>query len=130
MFVHLVRAQVCPKDYLPALLKWIDEENLPTYLGGKSKATLLDDSGPWNDPALVAQIEAELKAVRCTPRCVWDPCNEHHTSPPAFTQRFLSDVKTMLILHRMCIATPGASIAQLQVPQGAATGSQADATVL
>ena len=28
------------------------------------KATLLDDSGPWNDPALVAQIEAELKAVR------------------------------------------------------------------
>ena len=59
------RTQVCPKDYLPALLKWIDEDNLPTYLGGKSKATLLDDSGPWNDPALVAQIEAELKAVRC-----------------------------------------------------------------
>ncbi len=65
MILHFgPRAQVCPKDYLPALLKWIDEDNLPTYLGGKSKATLLDDSGPWNDPALVAQIEAELKAVR------------------------------------------------------------------
>ena len=49
---------------MPALLKWIDEENLPTYLGGKSKATLLDDSGPWNDPALLAEIESELKAVR------------------------------------------------------------------
>ena len=34
---NLVCAQVCPKDYIPALLKWIDEDNLPTYLGGKSK---------------------------------------------------------------------------------------------
>ena len=56
---------------MPALLKWIDEDNLPTYLGGKSKATLLDDSGPWNDPALVAQIEAELKAVRHYLLFVW-----------------------------------------------------------
>ncbi len=68
--------QVCPRDYVPALLKWIDAENLPTYLGGKSKATLLDDSGPWNDPALVAQIETELKAVRanmCTYVCELGP---------------------------------------------------------
>ena len=72
----LVRAQVCPKDYLPALLKWIDEDNLPTYLGGKSKATLLDDSGPWNDPALIAQIEAELKAVRRTSCCARNPSNK------------------------------------------------------
>ena len=60
-------SQVCPKDYVPALLKWIPAENLPEYLGGQSKATLLDDAGPWNDPAVVAEIDAEIKSVR-TPR--------------------------------------------------------------
>lgn len=27
----------------------MDAENLPVWLGGKSKGTLLDDVGPWSD---------------------------------------------------------------------------------
>lgn len=46
------------------LLQHIDRENLPEYLGGTSKATLLDDAGPWNDQALIDEIDAELKRVR------------------------------------------------------------------
>lgn len=58
---------MCPKDYVPTLLSWVSAENLPEYLGGKSKATLLDDTGPWNDPSLIAEVDAEVKAV-CPPR--------------------------------------------------------------
>jgi hypothetical protein len=32
-------AQVCPRDYTPVLLQYIDRENLPEYLGGTSKAS-------------------------------------------------------------------------------------------
>lgn len=52
--------QVCPKDYLPSLLKYIDPENLPRYLGGTSDATLIDDAGPWNDPQIRAEIEEDM----------------------------------------------------------------------
>ena len=52
--------QVCPKDYLPSLLKYIDPENLPRYLGGTSDATLIDDAGPWNDPQIRAEIEEDI----------------------------------------------------------------------
>lgn len=48
--------QVCPRDFLPSLLKWADAENLPEYLGGTSKATLLDDAGPWNDHEILQVI--------------------------------------------------------------------------
>ncbi len=41
---------------MPALLKWVDAESLPEYLGGTSKATLLDDAGPWQDPKILAQV--------------------------------------------------------------------------
>ena len=58
---------MCPRDYVPTLLNWISAENLPEYLGGKSKATLLDDAGPWNDPGLIAEVDAEVKAVRVWP---------------------------------------------------------------
>ena len=37
----------------------MDRENLPEYLGGTSTGTLLDDAGPWQDPAVVAEIDAE-----------------------------------------------------------------------
>lgn len=30
---------------MPSLLKWIDIENIPEFLGGKSKGSLLDDVG-------------------------------------------------------------------------------------
>ena len=52
--------QVCPKDYLPSLLKWVEPENLPRYLGGTSDATLIDDAGPWNDPQIRAEIEEDI----------------------------------------------------------------------
>lgn len=52
--------QVCPKDYLPSILKWVDPENLPRYLGGTSDATLIDDAGPWNDPQIRAEIEEDI----------------------------------------------------------------------
>ena len=51
---------MCPKDYLPSLLKYIDPENLPRYLGGTSDATLIDDAGPWNDPQIRAEIEEDM----------------------------------------------------------------------
>ena len=51
---------MCPKDYLPSLLKYIDPENLPRYLGGTSDATLIDDAGPWNDPQIRAEIEEDI----------------------------------------------------------------------
>lgn len=41
----------------------MDKESLPEYLGGTSKATLLDDAGPWQDPALIAEIDAEWNAL-------------------------------------------------------------------
>lgn len=43
-------------NYLPQLLAWVDRENLPDYLGGTSTATLIDDAGPWQDPAIVAEV--------------------------------------------------------------------------
>ena len=53
------RAQVLSKDYQKGLLEWIEPANLPDYLGGTSRATLLDDAGPWQDPGIVAEIEAQ-----------------------------------------------------------------------
>ncbi|EIE24984.1 CRAL/TRIO domain-containing protein [Coccomyxa subellipsoidea C-169] len=50
------KVEVCPRDFVPALLKWVDAESLPEYLGGTSKATLLDDAGPWQDPKILAQV--------------------------------------------------------------------------
>lgn len=54
------KVEVCPKDYLPSLLKWVEPENLPRYLGGTSDATLIDDAGPWNDPQIRAEIEEDI----------------------------------------------------------------------
>ncbi len=48
--------QVCPTNYTKVLLQWIEPENLPEYLGGTSKATLLDDAGPWQDPKIIAEV--------------------------------------------------------------------------
>lgn len=60
---------MCPRNYLPALLHWIDEDHLPEYLGGKSKGTLVDDVGPWQDPALMQEVRAaqERKYKRKNP---------------------------------------------------------------
>jgi len=53
------KVEVCPRDYLPSLLQWIDIENIPEYLGGKSRGTLVDDLGPWKNPDLLKQLSAE-----------------------------------------------------------------------
>lgn len=45
---------------MPSLLKWIDPENIPRYLGGTSDATLIDDAGPWNDPQIRSEIEEDI----------------------------------------------------------------------
>lgn len=82
--------QVCPKDFLPSLLKYIDPENLPRYLGGTSDATLIDDAGPWNDPQLRAEIEEDIalrdrsssQAMSVLPE---SPLSAASTSPQAAT---------------------------------------------
>jgi hypothetical protein len=51
-------AQVLSKDYQKTLLDWVEPGSLPDYLGGTSRATLLDDAGPWQDAGIVADIEA------------------------------------------------------------------------
>lgn len=40
---------------------WIDEDSIPEYLGGKSKGTLLDDIGPWNNPELISELNKDRK---------------------------------------------------------------------
>ncbi len=73
-FIHecaRIDSQVCPRDYVPTLLQYIDRDNLPEYLGGTSKATLLDDAGPWNDRTLIDDIEADLKRVGARQFCLY-----------------------------------------------------------
>jgi len=48
--------QLCSSNYTKVLLEWVDPENLPEYLGGTSKATLLDDAGPWQDSKIMAEV--------------------------------------------------------------------------
>jgi hypothetical protein len=50
---------ICGSDYLPELLEYVDADNLPEWLGGRSKGTLLDDAGPWSDAATLRRIEQE-----------------------------------------------------------------------
>lgn len=42
--------------YIDELAQYIDLDNIPTYLGGRSKNTLLDDAGPWNDPKVLSSL--------------------------------------------------------------------------
>ncbi len=55
--------QICSRDYVPELKLWIDDENLLEYLGGSSKGTLLDDIGPWSDPATVAKLGLNMPSM-------------------------------------------------------------------
>lgn len=54
------KIEVCPSNYLPVLLRWVDAENIPEYLGGKSKGSLIEDVGPWQDAAIHAEIDADI----------------------------------------------------------------------
>ena len=55
--------QLVGTNYQASLLKYIDKENLPEYLGGTSKATLLDDVGPWQTQSVIDEIDADMKAA-------------------------------------------------------------------
>lgn len=65
------KIEVCPPDYMKVLSRWVDPENIPAYLGGNSQGSLLDDVGPWNDPSLVAEIDAQ-RAKRDGVQCKMD----------------------------------------------------------
>lgn len=56
--------QILGPNYMEALLKWVDIESLPTFMGGKSEGTLYDDVGPWNNPALMAEMGIDVDALR------------------------------------------------------------------
>jgi hypothetical protein len=47
------KIQIKGGDYLPTVLKYVDEEQLPTWLGGKCSEPLEKDFGPWNDFEIV-----------------------------------------------------------------------------
>ncbi len=58
-----VTLQLVGTNYQASLLKYIDKENLPEYLGGTSKATLLDDVGPWQTQSIIDEIDADYRAA-------------------------------------------------------------------
>ena len=58
-----VTLQLVGTNYQASLLKYIDKDNLPEYLGGTSKATLLDDVGPWQTQSIIDEIDADNRAA-------------------------------------------------------------------
>ncbi|WIA29355.1 hypothetical protein OEZ86_011860 [Tetradesmus obliquus] len=56
----LSKIQICQTNYQKDLLEWVAPENLPEWLGGTSKGTLLDDCGPWSDPEVLRRMEGSL----------------------------------------------------------------------
>lgn len=49
---------------MEALTKWVDIENIPDWLGGKSQGQLVDDIGPWSDMELVARLGLDIEELR------------------------------------------------------------------
>lgn len=84
---------MCPRDYTTTLLRWVDKENLPTFLGGTSNATLLDDAGPWNNRDIIAEVEEEHRRAA------------HLVSDDDLSTT--SDVEERRISHRRLVASDG-----------------------
>jgi hypothetical protein len=42
--------------YMDELTKYVDIDNIPEYLGGRCRNTLLEDPGPWNDPQVLSML--------------------------------------------------------------------------
>lgn len=76
------KIEICSTDYMPELLKWVDIENIPEYLGGKSKGTLLDDVGPWSDKKLLRTLDLTALGI---PRILWPPAATQDDEAPAST---------------------------------------------
>lgn len=64
MYRVLPCVQILGTDYLQAVLRWVDSENLPEWLGGTSHGSLLDDVGPWSDPDTVSRLGLDLDQLR------------------------------------------------------------------
>lgn len=47
------KIQIVGGGYTKELLKYIDEDQLAEFLGGKNPATLIEDKGPWSDYEIV-----------------------------------------------------------------------------
>jgi len=58
------KIEILDSNYLPAVLKWVDKESLPDWLGGSSHGTLIEDVGPWSDDKLVASLGLNLEELR------------------------------------------------------------------
>ena len=58
------KIEILGSDYMPALLKWIDIENIPTWIGGKSEGSLVDDIGPWSDSVVCSRIGVDAESLR------------------------------------------------------------------
>ena len=44
---------LCGSNYYKKLLEYVDEDQIPEFLGGKNKATCSDDVGPWKEYVVV-----------------------------------------------------------------------------
>ncbi|KAG2498876.1 hypothetical protein HYH03_003068 [Edaphochlamys debaryana] len=58
------KIEILGPNYMDTLLKHMDIDSIPEFLGGKSKGTLLDDVGPWSDPPLLASMGIDVEALR------------------------------------------------------------------
>lgn len=47
------KIQIVGGGYTKKLLQYIDEDQLPEFLGGKNSAQLIENSGPWNEYEIV-----------------------------------------------------------------------------
>lgn len=63
------KIQICGTNYMKDLLEWVEMDSIPSWLGGQSNGTLLDDVGPWSDREVLKKLsdeglEAATKALR------------------------------------------------------------------
>ncbi|GIL98488.1 hypothetical protein Vretimale_3847 [Volvox reticuliferus] len=58
------KIEILGPNYMDALLKHMEIDAIPEFLGGNSTGTLLDDVGPWNNAELMARLQIDLEALR------------------------------------------------------------------
>ncbi|KAF5839565.1 CRAL-TRIO domain-containing protein [Dunaliella salina] len=72
------KIEILDSNYLPALLKWVDKESLPEWLGGSSHGTLIEDIGPWSNGRLMATLGLKVE--------------DHASSKVSFCRKFAASV--------------------------------------
>ena len=45
------------KNYYDTLIEYVDDDQIPLYLGGSNPATFIEDRGPWQDYELIDSNE-------------------------------------------------------------------------